>query len=373
MKTTEQLKARTVKDLAAMAKKKKVPGWHAMRKDELVRALVRRARAEAVRRAKAACEKPAKASGNGAAKGSNGCKLVSPHAQRRLQQIKAKLAEAKDLSFRMMSEQNGHAKDRLVVMVRDPYWLHAYWELGRRSIERAEAAMGQYWHGARPILRLSEVSRDGTTSSARKTVRDIDIHGGVNNWYIDVQDPPKSYQLEIGYLAPGGRFFCVARSNIVSTPAATGGDAFDSNWKEVAKDFDRIYALSAGGGESEPSDELKEVFEQRLRRPMGDPMTTQFGPGAAGIGPYRRNFNFAINTELIVHGATDPGARVTLRGQPVPLRKDGTFAVRFNLTDRRHVLPVVASTHDGAEQRTIVLAVDHNTKVMEPVIRDPGD
>jgi len=57
----------------------------------------------------------------------------------------------------------------------------------------------------------------------------------------------------------------------------------------------------------------------------------------------------------------------------VPLRSDGTFAVRFNLPDRRHVLPVVASSSDGVEQRTIVLAVDRNTKVMEPVIRDTAE
>jgi hypothetical protein len=57
----------------------------------------------------------------------------------------------------------------------------------------------------------------------------------------------------------------------------------------------------------------------------------------------------------------------------VHLRPDGSFAVRFNLPDRRHVLPVVASSGDGGEQRTIVLAVDRNTKVMEPVMREPGE
>jgi hypothetical protein len=64
---------------------------------------------------------------------------------------------------------------------------------------------------------------------------------------------------------------------------------------------------------------------------------------------------------------------VTLKGEPVHLRPDGTFAVRFTLPDRRHVLPVVASSGDGVEQRTVVLAVDRNTKVMEPVIRDPSE
>jgi hypothetical protein len=84
-------------------------------------------------------------------------------------------------------------------------------------------------------------------------------------------------------------------------------------------------------------------------------------------------FDFHVDTELIVHGVTRPDAHVTLRGEPVKIRSDGTFAVRFNLPDRRHVLPVVASSHDGAEQRTIVLAVDRNTKVMEPVVRDSGE
>ena len=97
-----------------------------------------------------------------------GPKPRSPHAERRLQEIKARLAEAKDLAFHAVEEQSGRAKDRLVVMVRDPYWLHAYWELSRRSIQRAEVAMGQHWHAARPVLRLHEVSRNGTTSAARQ-------------------------------------------------------------------------------------------------------------------------------------------------------------------------------------------------------------
>ena len=64
---------------------------------------------------------------------------------------------------------------------------------------------------------------------------------------------------------------------------------------------------------------------------------------------------------------------MTLHGEPVRLRSDGTFAVRFHLPDRRHILPVVASSHNGAEQRTIVLSLDRNTKVMEPLLRDPSD
>ena len=297
-------------------------------------------------------------------------KVRTAYAERRLKQIKAKLAEAKDLAFKSVSDGNGRAKDRLLVMVRDPYWLHASWELTRGGIERARAAMGQYWHGARPVLRLNELSRNGTTSGARRIVRDIEIHGRVNNWYVDVQDPPKSYQLDIGYLSPCGKFFSLARSNVVNTPQPGSEQSFDKNWSEVAKDFERIYAMSGGYADPEGSRELREAFEERLNRPVGDSTTSRFGPGAAVGGNGAREFNFHVDTELIVHGATDPDAHVTLRGEPVRLRPDGTFAVRFTLPDRRHVLPVVASSGDGVEQRTIVLAVDRNTKVMEPIIRD---
>ena len=344
-----------------MARKKKVAGWHMMRKDQLVDALVKWA-------ALAAEKHNGNGNGNGAAKNGRNPRLVH-----RLEQIKVKLAEAKDLAIRPLSQQSGHVKDRLIVMVRDPYWLHAYWELSRRSIERARAAMGQYWHQSHPVLRLHELSGNGTTSSARQPVRDIEIHGGVNNWYINVHNPPKSYQVEIGYLSPGNRFYSLARSNVVRTPSGMAGDTFDKNWSEVAKDFDRIYAMSGGYVEQESNGELKEIFEEHLRRPMGDPMTTQFGCGAGAFAPHRREFNLQVETELIVHGTADPNARVTLRGEPVHVHPDGTFAVRFNLPDRRHVLPLVASSCDGVEQRTIVLAVDRNTKVMEPVTRNPGE
>jgi hypothetical protein len=59
-----------------------------------------------------------------------------------------------------------------------------------------------------------------------------------------------------------------------------------------------------------------------------------------------------------------------LAGQPVRLREDGSFSVRKSMPDRRHVLPIVAGSRDGLEQRTIILAIERNTKVMEPLVRD---
>jgi hypothetical protein len=43
------------------------------------------------------------------------------------------------------------------------------------------------------------------------------------------------------------------------------------------------------------------------------------------------------------------------------------------MPDKRQVLPVVASTPDGVEQRTIVIAVERNTKVLEPMVREANE
>ncbi len=39
-------------------------------------------------------------------------------------------------------------KDRLILMVRDPFWLHACWDITRKSVERAKAALDGNWHTA---------------------------------------------------------------------------------------------------------------------------------------------------------------------------------------------------------------------------------
>jgi len=50
----------------------------------------------------------------------------------------------RDLSAKVPRDlPTGYGKDRIVVMVRDPYWLHAYWELTRQAVARAEAALAR--------------------------------------------------------------------------------------------------------------------------------------------------------------------------------------------------------------------------------------
>lgn len=364
--TAESLRNCSCKDLAKMARSEGLAGWHSMRKDELVRALV----AHAKRKGKGPPGRGGSGGANGGASRSASDRGVTSskanRATERLRELRAKLAESKRLAADGGATAVEH--DRLIVMVRDPYWLHAYWELAPRSVERAETALGQHWHTTRPVLRVYCLSHDGTAVLDRE----ITIHGGVNHWYVDVPSPPRQFRMEIGYVSASGQFYCLARSNSVTTPPAGTSDSVDENWVDIDENADRIFAMSGGYSPQGTSLELQELLEERLRRPLGTPMQTRYGGGAARALASAQDLPFAVDAELLVFGVSHPNAHVTLQGEPVPLRADGSFTVRMSLPDRRQVIPVVASSPDGVEQRTIIIAVERNTKVLERVVRDPG-
>jgi len=363
--TASKLRNYTCKDLAQMAKSEGVAGWHSMRKDELVQALIKHARNRKRRqgnRSDLATSITQTASG---AAGGNTGRMLQAQTQEQLSHIRAQLDAGRDLA-----SHGGHSprrvdRDRLVVMVRDPYWLQAYWELTPHSVDRAQSALGQFWHKSQPVLRLYRLAKDGSSTLERN----LRIHGGVSHWYIEVHDPPAQFRMEIGYLGENGQFYCLARSNSVTTPPAGTSDSVDENWADVADNADRIFAMSGGYSPRGTSLELQELLEERLGRPMGTPMETRFGNGAARA-PTSESLRFCVDAELLVYGISQPNAHVTLQGEPVLLRPDGSFVVRMSLSDRRQVIPVVASSADGLEQRTIILAVERNTKVLEPRLRD---
>jgi hypothetical protein len=345
-----------------MAKKEGVAGWHSMRKEELIKAL-----ASASRKTKRQTGKSAPSTTT------NGhdpkSRLLTP-AQRqtrtRIDALKSRLTALKNIATSAENGKTGEKVDRLVLMVRDPYWLQAHWDLTAPSVERARTALGHNWHAARPVLRVYRVLEDGSSVF----YRDVMIHGGVNHWYLDVADPPQRYRAEIGYRAGESQFYCLSRSNTVTTPIPGSTDAMNGGWSDVAENADRIFAMSGGYSERGTSLELQQLLEERLKCRLGRPTETRFGNGACGLYLDREELRFAIDCEIVIYGATSPHAHVTVEGEPVTLRSDGTFAVRLPFPDRRQVVPVVASAPDGVEQKTIILGIERNTKELEPMLRD---
>ncbi len=257
--------------------------------------------------------------------------------------------------------------DRLVLMVRDPYWLHASWDVSRRAVQRAKASLAGQWHSVKPILRLFHLDDAGTTANSEKILRDIEIHSGVRNWYIPVSEPPSIFIASLGYLCSGGRFHELCRSNKVKTPVPGSNDAIDDHWADIAKDAERVYSLSGGYEEDGKPEELKAMFEERLSRPMDGPTAADFGGGADGSLRRAKDFHFELDVEMVVFGTTQPYAKLVIGGEPATVRADGTFSARVPMPNTRQVIPVTSRARDGSDEQTIVIAVERNTKVMEPV------
>jgi hypothetical protein len=302
---------------------------------------------------------------------------TEPRIVKVLRKQQAAAESRKDLSASVVVHAQGQGKgeggtrtinDRLVLIVRDSYWLQASWEIARATIERARAAMGVDWHAAEPVLRLMEVAHGASANAAEKVVRDVPIHGGVNNWYLDVENPPARFRVLIGYKSQHGRFYTICKSNVVQTPEPGACDPIDGHWQDIAEDYERIYSLSESDNGT-GSNDLREMFEERLQRQMPDTNIDAFQSGGEVGFRREKDLPFEVDAELIVYGSTTPGATVTLAGEPVRLSADGTFTVRMELPDKRQVIPVVACSRDGMRQRTTVVAVERNTKVMEAVSR----
>lgn len=97
------------------------------------------------------------------------------------------------------------------------------------------------------------------------------------------------------------------------------------------------------------------------------------GPPAAAKG-----FWFNINAELVVYGATESDATVTIAGRQVKLREDGSFSCRFALPDGSYELTATAVSADGTEARAAKLqfsrATDYHGSVGEaapPAVQPP--
>jgi hypothetical protein len=90
---------------------------------------------------------------------------------------------------------------------------------------------------------------------------------------------------------------------------------------------------------------------------------TMSGVGfSASMPPARpRKFWLVADAELIVHGATEPDATVTIAGQPIPLTEEGTFRVHTSFPDGNIDYPIMAVAADGEQSRSIHMTFDRQT------------
>lgn len=250
--------------------------------------------------------------------------------------------------------------DRIQIMVRDPRWIFTYWEITDSTYRELERRFGGDWPKCRMILRVYDRSQDSHS--------DITLTEGARNWYIQVS-PERRYQIAVGVLSPDGGFLEIILSNIVETPRIGVSDIVDDRWMIPDELFDLIFSASGGHDLHATSAELRELIERRLLEQVGSEAVSSFGSGALRPPEKERGFRLWVAAELIVYGATEPDARLTVQGKEMKLRGDGSFSMRFALPDGKIEIPVTAVSADRVEERTIETSVDKKSKSKDPVIR----
>jgi hypothetical protein len=86
-----------------------------------------------------------------------------------------------------------------------------------------------------------------------------------------------------------------------------------------------------------------------------------------------KGFWFNVNAELVIYGATEPDATVTIGGREIKLRRDGSFSYRFALPDGQYPLPAVATSADGTDARWADLHFSRSTSYGGEVGVHPQD
>ncbi|MBI1176454.1 DUF4912 domain-containing protein [bacterium] len=124
--------------------------------------------------------------------------------------------------------------------------------------------------------------------------------------------------------------------------------------------------------------DLASVAAQAIGGPAPAPVPGPAGgaissPHGAAPRELERSFWFNVNAELVVYGATEPTARVSIGGRVIRLRRDGTFSYRFALPDGEYQLPITAESADGFEARHASLHFGRGTEYHGDVGAHPQD
>jgi hypothetical protein len=306
---------------------------------------------------------------------------------------------------------------RLFLVARDPHWLFAYWDLSGQQMAdyRAQSSDG------RLLLRVFEKGH-------ADPIHEFTLHHDARNWYIPVNKAATTYGAELGFWRHDGHFHIIGRARETTTPPDSVSPDTAAKFATIPIDipFRQMLELIRGhirdgerlaealhrlqregfqfpfkvgidfgpwsaeqaaqlekllGGDilrrtQIGSMEITEWLRRRLQEETSSGMFSAFSPGGASwsLPAPQRGFWFAVNAELIIYGATEPNAKVTVDGRPVKLRNDGTFSFHYTFPDGQYRLPVVAISAKGDEQRSAELQFERKTTTAGNVgkVKEPG-
>jgi len=169
-----------------------------------------------------------------------------------------------------------YGEDRIVLMTRDPFVVHAYWEATPARLEREKAWFG--WT-SKLCLRIYDIT--GVQFDGRNAVGyyDQEVFERVGNWYFDLGRPSHSFCADLGLLSPEGRFLTLTRSNYVTMPRDGVSEQIDEEWMLVDEEFWKLYGAEEGFGGSSAGMQEKEGMRRRRLRSQSVTSPGLFSPG----------------------------------------------------------------------------------------------
>jgi len=131
-------------------------------------------------------------------------------------------------------------------MVKDPHWVHAYWEVAPSTVESVRQQIGDQFDRSSYVLRMNDIKQNEAEHAAQKNQFDIEVGPHSSSWYINLWADNAAYQACLGVKTPNGDFIPMAQSNSIETPRGSFSQRSDIMWMEV-KDTDRASAPFAIG------------------------------------------------------------------------------------------------------------------------------
>jgi hypothetical protein len=217
--------------------------------------------------------------------------------------------------------------------------------------------------------------------------------------FLFLQDPPQAsaHVVEVGTRSPQGHWECLASSAPVSLPQSSSASVpRPANALPVQAPglrpqidpghFERIlrsgWSSAEAGGSSEggllmsvdrtiASSTLPSSGSLPSQHAPDSPSSPSHAPGSQPEAA-ADDFWFRVNAEVVLHGSTRPGARLTIFGRPVELRPDGSFTFRCALPDGRFEVPLRAIHPAGTDVREATVTFARQTRLQGVVGFHPG-
>ena len=275
----------------------------------------------------------------------------------------AKVAKASEKDVAKLAQS--FDAEYLVLMQKDPNWMHVFWEVSENRINEAKTGKGKI------VLRLFDIADDLTVQRSKKRkFRDVEVPANARSWYVE-NTAGKSCVAVLG--AVSGKNF---KPIVESAPVLT----FDKSAAAPAAD-DAFAKASLGGNtlgnfmSSGFSSQTAESWLKSLGGNFGSSSESMFSGALSSAAlqsnnidvakdsvNYGKDFFLWVKTRLIVYGGTRPDAHLQVRGEPFPLNPDGTFSFEEDLPDSTKIIPVFATDKDGDFPTTIVPIVVKRTE-----------